>query len=275
MMVEQFLTVDGRTFRYLERPGGGPPLLFLHGLGDTADQFEPIAARLPDGWRLIAVDQRGHGGSFKPEEGYSPLDYAEDARLLLETLEIPSVHLFGHSMGGRNGLILAAQHPERIRSLIVGDIGPDENLADIEATRNFFENLPESFARPEEARAHWRQRKPGYPEQHLNLLMRNLEPGPDGPLRWRYSTAACIAAVTAARSRSWWEFLERVQCPVLLLHVEGSTELSTAVAGRMRQALPTARYAQIPDSGHNFHLESPERAASEIRSFIEDVELNR
>jgi pimeloyl-ACP methyl ester carboxylesterase len=175
-------------------------------------------------------------------------------------------------MGGRNALVLAAQHPERVRSLILGDIGPDENLEDIEGTRHFFEGLPDSFATPKQARAHWRERKPSYSEENLDLLMRNLESAPDGSLRWRYSTAACIAAVTAARSRSWWELLPRVLRPTLLLHVEGSTELSDEVAERMRRELADLSYVRIPDSGHNFHLENPERASTEIARFVERLE---
>jgi pimeloyl-ACP methyl ester carboxylesterase len=226
MMEERTALAGGRSFRYLERPGDGPPLLFLHGLGDSADQFEPIAARLPAPWRLLALDQRGHGSSFKPDEGYAPLDFAADTAAFLDERGLSSAHLFGHSMGGRNAMVLSARHPVRVRSLILGDIGPDENLADIRATRRFFEKLPDAFPTSQEARRHWRARKPGYPEESIDILMRNLEPAPDGTLRWRFSKAACIAAVTAARSRGWWEFLREVRCPALLLHVEGRTRKS-------------------------------------------------
>jgi pimeloyl-ACP methyl ester carboxylesterase len=270
-MEERTLEAGERRFRYLERPGKGTPLLFLHGLGDSADQFEPIAARLPGGWHLLALDQRGHGGSFKPPGAYSPPDFADDTKVFLDALGVPSAHLFGHSMGGRNALVLAARSPERARSLILGDIGPDENLADIEGTRSFFESLPDSFATAAEARAHYLERKPGYSEESLGLLMRNLEAAPDGSLRWRYSMPACIAAVTAARSRDWWEFLPRVRCPFLLLHVEGSGELSDEVAGRMRREAPHMSYVRIPDSGHNFQLENPVRAAAEITRFVEGL----
>jgi len=267
-MNESFVTVAGNRFRLLERPGDGTPLLFLHGLGDTADQFEPIASRLPDNRRLLAFDQRGHGGSCKPDDGYSPIDFAEDARALLETIDVPSAHLFGHSMGGRNALLLAARHPAMARSLILGDIGPDENRDDIEATRTFFESLPESFADEDEARLHLRRRKPGYTDDTLDLLMRNLERADDGTLRWRYSRAACIAAVTAARSRDWYEFLPRVVCPMLLLHAEGSGELSDEVAERMRREAPGMRYQRLTGTGHNFHLEAHIPAAALIALFI-------
>jgi pimeloyl-ACP methyl ester carboxylesterase len=274
-MEERSLEAEGRSLRYLERPGKGTPLVLLHGLGDSADQFEPVAKRLPDNRRLLALDQRGHGGSFKPDGGYSPFDFADDVKVFLDALDIPSAHLFGHSMGGRNALLLAALHPDRARCLVLGDIGPEEDPADIEATRSFFDALPDRFATSEEARAHLRRRKPGYSEKNLELLMRNLESAPDGTLHWRYSKTACIAAVTAARSRDWWEYLHRVRCPFLLLHAEGSTELSGEVADRMQREAPHMNYARIPDSGHNFHLENPDRAAAEITRFVELSERRR
>jgi pimeloyl-ACP methyl ester carboxylesterase len=271
-MDERRIDLDGEEFRFLERPGSGPVLLFLHGLGDSADQFEPVGSRLPDGWRLLALDQRGHGGSWKPEEGYSPIDFARDAARYLEALGLEAAHLFGHSMGGRNALALAAFRPGQVRSLVLGDIGMEEDPKDIEATTRFFSRLPESFSSEEEARAHWRKRKPGYPDEMLEILMRNLEEAEDGNLRWRFSEEACIASVTAARSRPWWDMCPRVACPSLLLHAESSTELSDEVAAQVRAEVPGIRYARVPDSGHNFHMENPEFAAAEIRAFVEEVE---
>jgi pimeloyl-ACP methyl ester carboxylesterase len=166
---------------------------------------------------------------------------------------------------------MAAGSPGRVQSLVLGDIGPDKNLADIRATRIFFNKLPASFRSEAEALAHWRKRKPGYPEERLRLLMRNMQERPDGGLAWRYSTEALIAAVTAARSREWWDLLPDVRCPVLLLHAEGSKELSGEVAGRMRRELRDVRYVRVPACGHNFHLENPEFAAAEIQKFIGEV----
>lgn len=98
MLHENFVSLKGRKFRYLERKGVGHRILFLHGLSDSADQFNPIASRLPEDWHLLALDQRGHGGSWKPELGYSPMDYAHDIKYFVDALSIPSLHIFGHSM---------------------------------------------------------------------------------------------------------------------------------------------------------------------------------
>ena len=74
MFEEKYINLNGREFRYLERQGVGCNILFLHGLSDSADQFLPIASRLPEDWHLLVLDQRGHGGSWQPKLGYTPMD---------------------------------------------------------------------------------------------------------------------------------------------------------------------------------------------------------
>ena len=155
--------------------------------------------------------------------------------------------------------------------MILGDIGPDKNLNDIEETTSFFISLPDSFQTEDEARLHLEGRKPYYSRENIDILMQNLEQSTNGNYVWCYSKDACIQSVTEARSRGWWEFLSMVKCPVLLLHVEGSTELSDDVAMKMIDKLSNAKYSTITDSGHNFHLEQPNMAAIKIRQFIEDL----
>ena len=171
-------------------------------------------------------------------------------------------------MGGRNAFIFAAQYPECTQSVILGDIGPDKNLDDVKGTIDFFNNLPKSFQTPDEARDHLEKRKPGYSVENLDILMKNLTEDTIGNLVWCYSKDACIQSVTESRSRDWWDYLPIIQCPVLLLHVEGSTELSAAVAKRMAQELPNVNYRTISDSGHNFQFENPDCAANEIHQFL-------
>ena len=200
MLLENIVETNGRKFRYLQRKGDGPTLLFLHGLSDSADQFNPIAACLPADWYLLAFDQRGHGGSWKPKKGYTPLDYSQDIKNFIDAVGINSLHIFGHSMGGRNALIFSSEYSESTQSLILGDIGPDKNLEDVKATIDFFNSLPTSFKTEKEAHIHLQKRKPGYSDKNLEILLKNLEKQDNGPLVWRYSKDACIQSVTESRS---------------------------------------------------------------------------
>ena len=245
----------------------GPWVLLLHGLFGSHNNLGGIARVLSAHYRVLMVDLRNHGRS--PHSDFMSYDHmVSDVLALLNQLDIESTIVLGHSMGGRNALIFSTRYPHHMQSLILGDIGPDKNITDVEETTCFFNNLPESFQTAENAKIHLKKRKPGYSDGNIDILMKNLEKDRTGQLVWSYSKDACIKSVTESRSRDWWGYLPRVQCPVLLLHVKGSTELSDDVAEKMTKHLPQATYRSISDSRHNFQLERPDTAADEIQQFI-------
>lgn len=119
---------DGIEIAYLE-DGEGDPVLLIHGFASSAqvNWVEPGWVRhlVRAGYRVIAVDNRGHGRSAKL---YDPSDYgtpkmADDARRLLDHLAIPRAHVMGYSMGARITAFLAIVHPERVASVVFGGLG--------------------------------------------------------------------------------------------------------------------------------------------------------
>jgi pimeloyl-ACP methyl ester carboxylesterase len=113
---------------YLDE-GQGDPLLMVHGFASTKEVnwVHPgwVATLTRAGRRAIALDNRGHGESTKL---YDPVVYhtahmADDVRALLDHLAIARADLMGYSMGARIAAFLAVDHPERVRSLILGGLG--------------------------------------------------------------------------------------------------------------------------------------------------------
>lgn len=107
----------------------GPPVLLIHGFASTA-----IANWVNPGWlktlgeagyRVIAIDNRGHGSSDKLYDAdvYHPWIMAEDAVALLDHLGIAEAHVMGYSMGARVATFMAIAHPDRVRSLVLGGLG--------------------------------------------------------------------------------------------------------------------------------------------------------
>jgi len=82
--------------------GAGPLMLFFHGITSNSAVFMPLMARLSDRFTTIAVDQRGHGLSDKPESGYDANDYVKDIAGLVLALDLGPAVLIGHSLGARN-----------------------------------------------------------------------------------------------------------------------------------------------------------------------------
>ncbi|KQV81347.1 alpha/beta hydrolase [Rhizobium sp. Root1220] len=107
----------------------GAPVLLIHGFASTASVnwvYPGWLKTLGDaGYRVIAIDNRGHGASDKPRdvEAYRPWHMAGDAIALLDHLGIPEANVMGYSMGARISVFAALAHPDRVRSLVLGGLG--------------------------------------------------------------------------------------------------------------------------------------------------------
>ena len=119
---------DGIALAYLDQ-GEGEPILLIHGFASNATvnwvDTGWVRHLTRDGRRVIALDNRGHGASAKP---HAPADYggprmAEDARRLLDHLQIASADVMGYSMGARIAAFLTLAHPGRVRSVVFAGLG--------------------------------------------------------------------------------------------------------------------------------------------------------
>ena len=97
----------------------GAPLLLLHGYSDSWRSFEPVLPYLPSSIRALALTQRGHGDSSRPDAGYATTDLAADAIAFLDALGIEAAVVAGHSMGCTVAQRIALDHPGRVRGLVL------------------------------------------------------------------------------------------------------------------------------------------------------------
>ncbi|MFC4395634.1 alpha/beta fold hydrolase [Arthrobacter sedimenti] len=102
---------------------GAPPVVLLHALGDTAGDWGTIAAGLEPGFRVFAIDLRGHGGSGRPGK-YSFELMRDDVVAVLDALDLHDVILVGHSMGGVVAYLVALAQSGRLARLVVEDAPP-------------------------------------------------------------------------------------------------------------------------------------------------------
>lgn len=99
-----------------------PPLLCLHAHLMQGATYAGLAGALAPEYRVIALDQRGHGDSSHAKT-YTREDYLGDIEALLALLNLPQAVLLGNSLGGVNAYQFAARHPDRVRALIIEDVG--------------------------------------------------------------------------------------------------------------------------------------------------------
>src|SRR3954454_9443014 len=126
-LVRESRIVHGHR-RAFVRAGDGPPLLLLHGIGNSAQTWAGVIDRLAAEHAVLAPDLLGHGSSDKPRADYSVAGYANGMRDLLSVLDLEQVTVVGHSLGGGIALQFAYQFPERCERLVLvgsGGLGPE------------------------------------------------------------------------------------------------------------------------------------------------------
>jgi pimeloyl-ACP methyl ester carboxylesterase len=127
----EYRTIHGyrRAFRVA---GSGPAILLIHGIGDNSTTWNTVQSKLAQRFTVIAPDLLGHGKSDKPRADYSVAAYANGMRDLLSVLDIDSVTVVGHSLGGGVAMQFAYQFPQLVERLILvgaGGVTKDVNVA--------------------------------------------------------------------------------------------------------------------------------------------------
>ena len=132
-------------FHYLDwgQPDA-PPVLMLHGMAQSAHTWDFSALALGDRYRLLALDQRGHGDSdWAPDGDYSLDAHLGDIGAFVEAMGLRDLVMVGLSMGGRNAFSFAALRPEIVKALVIVDIAPVSGRSGASAIRNFIERVDE------------------------------------------------------------------------------------------------------------------------------------
>lgn len=115
------IDLNGHVFQYRETGrSSAPPVVAIHGLGDDARSWDTVAQALGDTYRVLALDQRGHGGSARPGN-YSFELMCEDLRQFADALALDQFILLAHSMGGTVAYLFAESYPTRLTCMVLED----------------------------------------------------------------------------------------------------------------------------------------------------------
>lgn len=136
------IDLNGLTFQYREiGESSSPPLVALHALGKNSESWDQVAAVLGENYRVLALDQRGHGGSARTST-YTFELMCEDLLHFANALSLERFTLLGHSMGGTVSYLFAEKFPSRIEKLIVEDTPPPFPDKQIEIPSKPSDHLP-------------------------------------------------------------------------------------------------------------------------------------
>lgn len=266
------ITLGGLRFRYLEwGNAGASPLILLHGFTGHARTWDHVAAPLAERFRVLALDQRGHGGSDWAADGdYTIKAMAGDLEAFADALCPGPFTLVGLSMGGRVSIAYAGAHPGRVERLVLVDIGPEIAPEGLARIKTMVSSVPEEFASEVEAYRLLRAAAPRYSEPLLRHRVRHaLKPLPDGRLTWKYDKILRSQAREGSRDTpDLWPDLARIACPTLIVRGIESDVLSTAIAKRMLETLRDGRLVETPDAGHTVPGDQPEAFLAALRTFL-------
>jgi len=266
-----FTSSDGLKLYARDHAGprdSAPVVLCLHGLTRNSKDFDGVARHLANRARVIAVDVRGRGRSQRATDAdsYRPERYVEDVITLLDLLAVPAAHVIGTSMGGLMAMLLLARAPERVRSVIINDIGPQVEPAGLQRIASYVGhgNAAEDWAG---AAANIRRINasafPDYTEADWLAMARNLHVQQDRQIVLDYDPAIArgLADGTAAPDL-WDQFRALPARPMLVLRGELSDLLSAATVTRMQTHSPQVQSAVVANRGHAPSLDEPDARAA-------------
>ncbi len=273
-VVDELIEMRGLRFHYRDWPAkrpGAPTLILLHGYTGHARSWDAFAEAMTDRYRVIALDQRGHGETaWAPADRYGVEDMADDLAAFVRALRLERFTLLGLSMGGMVAMEYAGRRPKELAAVVIVDIAP-ELVRSGAARITEGQKATDVFASKDEAFAQARALDPRPPEaHHRHRIDNNLMRTEDGAWTWRYDRALRGPGVLRPRDRETaWRSCAAIEVPTLLVRGELSDLLSPEIAERMVRTVAGAKFAEVKGSGHSVPLDAPDGFLEAARTFLE------
>lgn len=240
-------------------PDDGPVIVMLHGWGANIDLLRPLGERLASsGCRVVMFDLPGFGQTPPPSTPWNVFDYAKHVIAEMDALGIQRAHIFGHSFGGRLGLILGADYPDRVDKLMLSD------AAGIRAP------LPVMI------RVRTRVYK-GLRRALEAVGLRGLSERLRAAYNARYGSSDFNAASGVMRetfvkvvNQDLSAWATRVAAPTLLFWGSADTDTPLAQGRQLESLIPDAGLIVFDGAGHYAYLERVADTARIIHRFLSD-----
>ena len=260
---------------------GHPTLVLVHGLGSSCHIWDLVAPILADRYHVLALDQRGHGESDQPDDGYDFPTIVADLAGFLDALDVRErAVLVGHSWGASVVLRFATTFPDRAAGIVLVDGGttsPGDGMS--------WEQTLERLTPPDIDGMRWqdlRERMASsngiYRDPRVETVQRSLfHIDADGRLRRRLRIPNHLRILRALWEERPAELLSQVRCPILLLPARQASDEAEWLASKARgvelahRLQPAVRVRWFDDTIHDVPLQRPAELADEILAFADDL----
>lgn len=233
--------------------GDGAPVLLVHGWGASIELLAPLAIRLSRlGYQCYSFDLPGFGGSDEPPEPLTIFDYSAFCLAYLDHHQLGAVNYFGHSLGGRIGLILGSDHTDRIITLALSNsagikteapLGARLRLRAYRSARRSLERIGAKSA-SERLREEYRGRFGSDDYRNASPIMRQ----------------ALINVV----NEDLLSYAKRVAVPTILIWGDNDDDTPLWMGQNLEEAIPDAALIVHSGAGHYAYLDFPDKTSSII-----------
>ena len=263
-------------FHFLEWGApNAPPIVLLHGGHQSCHSWDLVSLHLAQNYRILALDQRGHGDSeWARDLDYSNHTMSLDAEAFIQAIGLDRPILIGHSMGGRNSMLLTKRNAALLRALVVVDIGPEISPEGRQAISSFV-RANQEFDNLEHFVENVRKYDPYRPREHIERTVKyNMLERADGKFVSKCDSNPRRLGLTHNTS-----LLDNIELddargfdlPVLVIRGENSNILTQDAAERFRDALPKGKQVTVPKCGHNVHGQNTLGFLDALGSFLPSV----
>jgi len=254
--------------------GEGPPLIILHGLYGSSDNWVTIAKNLSDTYTIILPDQRNHGESPHSDiHNYESM--RDDLYELVKDLNLKKIFLAGHSMGGKTAISFAINWPEMLNGLLVADISPFENEERTNIGYNYNLSILNAMLSVDLKQITSRRdaeellMKKITDERIAGFILKNLHRDTGNNFSWKINLTSVI--------RNLGNIMEGViknddsiqpitGFPVIFLKGSESDYLVPSAYREILQIFPAAEIKVIEKAGHWIHAERPDEVIRYLKS---------
>ncbi|MBA5761315.1 alpha/beta hydrolase [Vibrio sp. 404] len=247
----QHLLIDGAEIYYqVSGNPDGQPLVMLHGGLGSSEDLDGLLRFIPELFKVIRIDLRGHGRSTLGELPLSYTRYQQDVEAILDHLQVYKFHLFGFSDGGTVGYRLASIYDCRILSLTT--LGAQWRLEYDDPSIEIYESLTAEF---------WQQE---FEEEVARYL--EINPEPDFNLLVNEVKELWLDTLDSGYPD---ELVEKINCSTLIMRGDKDFLFSLSEAKALTDRIPECEFLNVPFSEHEAHKEYPEIVGEALRRFLQ------
>lgn len=257
-----FVSVNDLRLHYLDYGGDGKPLLLLHGVTSHAWIWCAVAPEM-NRRHSIALDSRGHGDSqWSADHQYTTEDLASDVIEFIDVMNIGGLDIVGASWGGLVALNAAMRRPDLVDRLVLIDIPPSfsASASEVDIDPRSFRNHDESVAYVSDSAE--------YMDDGIaqTVATSGVRPGASGLLYPKHDEY--FHDYRPHRNVDYWEGLESLRMPVLIVRAENSSHLSASVAEHMAGIAYDGQLVTISETGHRIPTDNPVALGAVLRHFL-------